>query len=226
MKMLLVFMLLFSFAIILTNCGSEASPSPDPSILFQDNFSSYAVANPWAPVNGWNKSLNSWLNNTQIVQNGSNKTLQPALNGYGALYRIVPVQDYTIQVKIKPFTNVAPSFCAIFSQYHETASNKENMYQLLLNNTGFASLYKCVEGSCDGIGPSGAIPNFDSTTWYTLTLTVKSGIITGTITDGVNTFESTHTDPSPFTIGEGAGFLWNPIGSDTDTEFDDVLITK
>ena len=219
-------MLLFSAAIILVSCGSEDSPSADPSILFQDNFSSYAVLNPWTPENGWNKSLNSWSDNTQIVQNGSNKTFQPASTGYGALYRNVPVQDYTIQVKIKPFTNVAPSFCAIFSQYHETVSNKENMYQLLLNNMGFASLYKCVEGSCNGIGPSDTIPNFVSTTWYTLTLTVKSGVITGTITDGVNTFESTYTDSAPFTIGVGAGFLWNPTSPDTDTEFDDVLITK
>lgn len=207
--------LLFAFG-----CGGGGGGADGQTIVFEDHFE-YTPASPWTPVNNWTKYANDW----NIVTGGvTGNALQSNLSGVTYLINDFTDSDYEITVKVKTpvlLPNGCP-FCIIgrcqnssqfyrFSVYYEPSITATRL--ILEVNAGPTSI---------------DIVTFktgylDTSTFYTMTLSMSGDQITGTFSDGVTTATVTGTD-STYSSGKVGLAIWNsaPLGT---VLFDDFIVT-
>jgi hypothetical protein len=184
------------FCLTLASCGGGGGTG----YAFQDNFDSYTLANPWTPAGGWTTSdTDHWA----IVAGLSGNGVQNIGTGSAFLASSYTGTDYTVSVRVRPETIVDSWEFGIFAR----DDSNGNRYSVVLNDDttshittiGISKFYN--DGGSNG-KPNGA-PTFinsdlNTSTYYTLTLTVSTVAggtqVTATVTDGTNTKTDTWFD--------------------------------
>lgn len=200
-------------SLVITSCGSDGGAvSP---VKFNENFESYAVANPWTPV-GWTSSGGAtWA----IVSDSGNKVLSHVLTNGLLTSNIYSGSNYTVSAKIKPGNTAT---CAgVIARFVDAS----NYFMLSIETPGSLVLRKYSSGT--GYAPVSSPFTFNTTTYYTLTLQVSGNNISGSVSDGVTTASVNFTDDGatygPFINSGRIGVAELAL---TGTYFNDIIVTE
>ncbi len=225
MKKLFLILLLLFLGFSLFSCRKTDN---EATVLFQDNFE-YAIESPWnlsTPVNGWSNTVppNDW----NIVAGGNpGNALEYLGSGLSQLANNFSGTDYKISVQFNPMNFLADSPLCLAGRINNVP-NPNNCYLVCVNDNG-TNVYLDIDNYDGGsllllasiIVPS-AHPLLTGT-WYTLTMTLSSNIITGDLSGGTLT-ETTVTVTDTTHANGKVGLLVSNINPTYDVLFDNYLV--
>jgi hypothetical protein len=205
--------------------------SDDGTVLFSDNFD-YAVAIPWdltsPPVNGWSKPIPVGpASNWNIVGNGNPaNALEYNGSGRSQLANTFTGSDYQISVQFKPGTLSTDTHFCLAGRIRGT-----NACYVVCVSDNAGNIYLDIENyvpdSVTLLASSIVSTSLlDSSTWYTLTMTLQGSTITGDISGG-GLIDTTVTFTDTTYPNGGVGIMaWSGTVSTFEVLFDNYQVTS
>lgn len=226
MKKLFFSILLLSLALSLFSCSKK-----DDTALFRDNFD-YVIASPWdltSSVNGWSNigtSVSSW----NISSGGeSGNALQYEGTAKAQLVNSYTNSDYKISVQFRP-ANIVDADQRPFGLIGRIQATNGCYWVYVYTNDADNYVYLVI-ATYDGSSSSpikyttvSSGSPLDTSTWYTLTMTLDGTTITGEISGGGLDTTVTATD-STYTSGQVGILVWNGTVADYNVYFDNYAVT-
>ena len=193
--------------------GGDTGPTPDPNILFQDDFSSSS--------SGWDTVRND-TGMTDYDQDGYRIQVLETNTDYWANPGLSTLTDVSVSVEVKKLSGPDDNDFAVICRYVDV----DNFYAFLASSDGYFGITKIVAGSQELIGQDQLQPTDAIQQGVDALNTLHADCVGSTLTFTINGTQVGQVQDSTFTVGDVGLMAGTFDAPGTDILFDNFVVRK
>ena len=212
-KMLLLPIIILVLAGLACSAAGDTGPTPDPNILFQDDFSSTS--------SGWDTVRND-TGMTDYDQDGYRIQVLETNTDYWANPGLSTLTDVSISVEAKKLSGPDDNDFAVICRYVDV----DNFYAFLASSDGYFGITKVVAGSQELMGQEQLQPTDAIQQGTDVLNTLRADCVGSTLTFTINGTQVGQVQDTTFSTGDVGLMAGTFDAPGTDILFDNFVVRK